>query len=338
MGVDQRNDDEYKNRRIKVTIKAWVKYDEQKDNKGRFEISPLQKGMGITIGNSLRRVLFSSITGTGIVGMKFEGVSHEFSTISNVVEDVLEIICNLKGVVFKKQSDDIATLTLNVSSKKKVTAGDIKCTSDVEIVNKSHFLFEVTGKAAVSIELKVASGVGYKNVKAHQKESEDQEIDYIHTDTFFSPIIKVNHKVESVRVGNELDHDKLVLDVQTNGTITPEKAVKESVDILSKHFNLFNSINEKPEEDASQEKEMEDMRMQNILNMTIDELELSARSSNCLKRAYIKTVAELLEKDMSELNNIKNFGSKSAVEINERLSQYGLTLKDTAKKELEAVE
>tara|TARA_B100000427_G_scaffold329816_1_gene348104 strand:+ start:11458 stop:12402 length:945 start_codon:yes stop_codon:yes gene_type:complete len=314
-----------------LTTKAWVKYDEVSTNEGNFTIQPLDKGLGVTLGNSLRRVLLSSLEGHGIIGLKIDGVSHEFSTVPNVVEDVLEIICNLKGVIFKKETDEEAVVTLSITNKKKVTAADIECSGGIKVINKSHYLFEVTDKASVNMDIYIGSGKGYQDSQIQNKE--DKDVNYIATDTSFSPIVKVNHEVEMIRVGKELDHDKLTLNILTNGIVKPEQAVNKAVAIIANHLELFDRINEEPEVDDSEERELEDLKVQTILNMSVDELELSARSSNCLKRAGIDKVEQLLQKDMSELVQIKNFGKKSADEINQRLKQYNLALKGEIEEE-----
>ncbi|MBE33878.1 DNA-directed RNA polymerase subunit alpha [bacterium] len=314
-----------------MTTKAWVKYDEISSNEGSFIIQPLDKGLGVTLGNSLRRVLLSSLEGHGIQGVKIEGVTHEFSTIPNVIEDVLEIICNLKGVIFKKDTEEEEVVTISVKNKQKVTGADINCTGGVKVLNKSHYLFEVTDKSSVNIDIYIGSGKGYQDSQIQDKE--DKDVNYIATDTSFSPIIKVNHEVEMIRVGKELDHDKLTLKVLTNGVVKPEQAINKAVSIMATHLELFDRINEEPEIDDSEERELEDLKVQTILNMSVDELELSARSSNCLKRAGIDKVEQLLQKDMSELVQIKNFGKKSADEINQRLKQYNLALKGEIEEE-----
>ncbi len=314
-----------------MTTKAWVKYDEVSTNEGNFTIQPLDKGLGVTLGNSLRRVLLSSLEGHGIIGLKIDGVSHEFSTVPNVVEDVLEIICNLKGVIFKKETEEEAVVTLSITNKKKVTAADIECSGGIKVMNKSHYLFEVTDKASVNMDIYIGSGKGYQDSQIQNKE--DKDVNYIATDTSFSPIVKVNHEVEMIRVGKELDHDKLTLNILTNGIVKPDQAVNKAVAIIANHLELFDRINEEPEVDDSEERELEDLKVQTILNMSVDELELSARSSNCLKRAGIDKVEQLLQKDMSELVQIKNFGKKSADEINQRLKQYNLALKGEIEEE-----
>ena len=314
-----------------MTTKAWVKYDEISSNEGNFIIQPLDKGLGVTLGNSLRRVLLSSLEGHGIQGVKIEGITHEFATIPNVVEDVLEIICNLKGIIFKKDTEEEEVVSISVKNKQKVTGADINCTGSVKVLNKNHYLFEVTDKANVNIDIYIGTGKGYQDSQIQDKE--DKDVNYIATDTSFSPIIKVNHEVEMIRVGKELDHDKLTLKVLTNGIVKPEQAINKAVSIMANHLELFDRINEEPEIDDSEERELEDLKVQTILNMSVDELELSARSSNCLKRAGIDKVEQLLQKDMSELVQIKNFGKKSADEINQRLKQYNLALKGEIEEE-----
>lgn len=307
---------------------TWVKYDEVDKFNGRFIIEPLNKGMGVTLGNSLRRVLLSSLDGHGIVGVEIKGITHEFSTVPNVMEDVLEIICNLKGVIFEKKTEEVVIAKINILDKKIVKAKDIQCNSGLKIINPDHYLFEVSGKANVEIDIFIESGLGYRDMN-NQEHAEDRTVNYIATDTSFSPIEKVNHQVDPIRVGDSMNYDKLTLDLTTNGVLSPDDAIKKAVHILSSHLEIFSKINEKPELDNSEEKEMEDLKIQSILNMSVDELELSARSSNCLKRAGIDKVNELLQKDMSELVQIKNFGKKSADEINMRLKQFNLALKGT---------
>ena len=307
-------------------LQAWVKYDQETDELGNFIIQPLNKGLGVTLGNSLRRVLLSSIEGTSMVAIKIPGVTHEFTTIPNVVEDVLEVICNLKSVIYKNETNENQVVKINVNKAKKYTTSDIECPTGVTVLNNKQHLFQVNGKANFELTIFIENGIGYRDSQA-QTLPEAQDPEVILTDSSFSPIVKVNHEVEMIRVGKELDHDKLILNVTTNGTVTSEKVVKDSVGILTNLLEIFSTINEEPEIENVQDKQIEDMKLQSILNMTVDELELSARSSNCLKRAGIENVNELLHKDMSELVQIKNFGKKSADEINSRLSQFNLALK-----------
>jgi len=315
--------------------KPWVKYELIEENAGRFVISPLKRGMGITLGNSLRRVLLSSLTGIAITAIRMDGVDHEFSVVPNIKEDVLDIICNLKGVVFKGDLTAVKHLKLVFKDKKKLYAKDIKCDSDLEVVNKDHFIAEVTGAVNKDMELVVEKGIGYSSSENNKKPN--QPVDMINIDATFSPILRVNHQVDTVRVGKELDYESLTLEVWTNGSVMAADAVKEASTILKNHVGLFEELNKKPEilpkEEINQEEEQN--KRESALALTIDDLELSARSSNCLKRAGIEKVGQLIEKDIDELIKIKNFGKKSADEINEKLKQYGLSLKmeqnDTAK-------
>ena len=306
---------------------AWVKYEEKSSTEGEFILQPLKKGMGTTIGNSIRRVLLSSLSGYSVRGLKISGVNHEFTTIPNVVEDVLEIICNIKNLIFKMDTTECQVVSINVKNKKIYTANDIQCPEGVSVVNKDVYLFELTEVADFKIDIFVTFGFGYNEAKSNAKDEDSSDI--ILLDSNFSPITKVNHTVDLIRVGRELDHDSLKLNVHTNGIKSPLESVEEAVQILNEHYALFDTINEAPEEDKSEESTLEDQRMQSILKMSVDELELSARSSNCLKRAGIKDVQELIDKEISDLEKIKNFGKKSADEINNKLKQYNLSIKGT---------
>ena len=305
---------------------AWVKYETLPDNGGRFLVSPLPGGMGTTIGNAIRRVLLSSLGGTAITSIRIEGITHEFSTIPDVVEDVLEIISNLKGVVFKAADTEEKLVTISKKGKGSITAKDIQVDSTIEVVNSTHHIAEVTGNVELTIELTLGAGFGY--VSAQQNRNEEDPIDRIAIDSSFSPIVRVNHSVDNVRVGDELGFDCLVLDVWTNGSTTAEESVQAASEILKSNFELFNALNEQPQAEIEQENNEDEKLKQSALEMSVDDLELSARSSNCLKRAGIETVGALLEKDMSELIQIKNFGKKSADEINDKLKQYNLSLKE----------
>ena len=307
-------------------VKPWVKFDMIDDNKGRFELSPLDPGMGNTVGNAIRRVLLSSLTGTAVTFVKIDGVNHEFTSIPNVVEDVLDILCNIKGLIFKYDSDEPVNLTLTGKGSGKITANNITSNnSTLEIVNKDHHIVELSSKGKISIEMVVEKGRGYR--PALLSNPDWVAIDSISVDATFSPIVRANYSVDSVRVGKNLDYDSLILDVEVNGSVGVEASVKEAIGNLLNLFSLFNDINKKPEESVIEDdaEEKEDL---SILAMSIDDIELSARSSNCLKRAGIKTVGELITIPVSELIQIKNFGQKSADEINDKLSDYNLALKE----------
>lgn len=309
----------------------WVKFDKSGDNTGRFVVAPLERGMGTTLGNALRRVLLSALSGYAVTSIKIDGVQHEFSTIPGVVEDVIDIISNIKSIVFSGTTEGPFSLSLELK-KGSVLAGQIKLSDGLEILNPEAHIAEVTENNKVTMTMTVEKGVGYSPSESQNKT--DQPIDTINLDASFSPIIRVNHQVEHIRVGKELDYDSLNLEVITNGSISAEEAVKVSSAILSERFSLFAVLNEKPasaiEPGAPTSAGVSGERVKDsVLSLSIDDLELSARSSNCLKRAGIETVNELVEKDISDLIQIKNFGKKSADEINAKLSQYGLSLKGT---------
>ncbi len=303
----------------------WVKFEKLPDNAGRFVVSPLERGMGTTLGNSMRRVLLASLSGYAITSLEIDGVQHEFSTIPNVVEDVFDIICNLRGVIFKGSGHSPLKLKITQNGAGKVKAKDINCGSEVQIVNPQHHIAEVSKDGKLKIEMVLEKGTGYST--ADENQHEGQGLNVINIDASFSPIVRVNHQVEKIRVGEELDYDSLVLDVWTNGSVTPEEAVKDASEVLAQKFQLFGALNQKPKVEARAEEREREIQMQSALELTIDDLELSARSSNCLKRAGIEKVGELIEKDLEELIKIKNFGKKSADEINLKLKQYGLALK-----------
>ena len=306
----------------------WVKFEEIDKNSGRFVISPLERGMGNTIGNALRRVLVSSLSGVAVTFIKIEGITHEFTSIPNVVEDVLDVICNIKGVIFKYDGDDPVTVTLSAKGVSKLTAGDIDCSGSggkLTIVNKKHHIVELSGKGSLLIEMTLERGIGYQ--AAVMEKGTDQDVHCISIDASFSPVIKVNYSIDNLRVGESLDHESLTLDVSVNGSISAENAVERAANILTGMFCIFDNINQKPE-DLDSEPEVLDSEMdETVMDMSIDDIELSARSSNCLKRAGIETVGELVSKEMTELIQIKNISKKSADEINGKLSQYNLALK-----------
>jgi DNA-directed RNA polymerase subunit alpha len=327
MDAGRQKEEEYNFGGKEMVSNAWVKSEDIAKDEAIFEVMPLSKGMGVTLGNALRRVLLSSLSGSAVTAIKVEGSKHEFSTIPDVREDLLDILCNMKGIIFKKSLKSGVTANLKVKGKKVVTAADIVCPSELEIVNPDHYLFETTGNSSINIELQVEGGSGYKSVDQLQ-DSLLNGIDVIKVDASFSPVLRVNYDVKSLRVGEELNYEQLTLRIKTNGSKTPDETLRESVGILSQLFGMFERINEKPPEDVAKEKSIEVARQEAILNMSIDELELSARSSNCLKRAGIETLSALLEKDMSELVQIKNFGKKSADEINAKLKQYSLSISE----------
>jgi DNA-directed RNA polymerase subunit alpha len=303
--------------------KTWVKYVEESPTYGKFVVEPLDRGYGTTLGNSLRRILLSSLGGAAVVSAKIDGVDHEFSTLPGVKEDMLDIIMNIKGIVVKSYSEDPKELKISAKGEGFITAKDIEHDNEVEIINKNHHIASLGKDGKLNVVLTVQNGIGYR--VADITENKKHPIGTIPVDASFSPIVRVNHKVEPTRVGKSIDYDKLTLEVWTNGAITPEDAIKKSAMILKAQMDIFFNLNQKPEEDIT-EAIIKDEKQSKVLDLTIEDLELSARSLNCLRKANIKNVAELVKMPMEKLLKIKNFGKKSAEEINSKLAQYGLAL------------
>jgi DNA-directed RNA polymerase subunit alpha len=292
------------------------------DDYGRFIVGPLERGYGTTLGNALRRVLLSSIEGAAITSVRIDGVVHEFSTIPGVLEDVTEIVLNLKQVRARLAGDKPQTGWLAANSKRELKAGDIECEADVEILNPEQHIATLSSDAKVRMEMTFDSGRGY--VPAEQLKDPRQPIGAITLDAFFSPITKVNYRVENTRVGQRTDYDKLILDVWTDGTIRPDDALAHAAKIVKDHMMLLINFEEElePEEEEIDE-EVE--RMRELLSRSVDELELSVRSSNCLAAAKIKTLGDLVQKSEVEMLKYRNFGKKSLGELNSILKKQGLS-------------
>ncbi|NOY52885.1 MAG: DNA-directed RNA polymerase subunit alpha [Deltaproteobacteria bacterium] len=290
---------------------------------GKFYAQPFERGFGTTIGNSLRRILLSSIEGAAITSVKFEGVLHEFSTLAGVLEDVAEIILNLKGVSFKMHTDQPKTIHLKARGKGMVTAGDIETDADLEVINPKHHIATLEKDSDLDMEMEVRMGRGY--VPATEDIERDQAIGVIPIDAVFSPIRKVNFTVENARVGHATDYDKLTLEVWTNGAIKPDDAVAYAAKILKDYMTIFINFDEEVEEEEPV-KDEKDEELRKFLRKSVEELELSVRSYNCLKKAEIKTIGELVQKTDSEMLRTKNFGRKSLNEIKELLTDMGLSL------------
>ena len=304
---------------------------DEEENYGKFALYPLERGYGTTIGNSMRRVLLSSLPGSSVSKILIEGVLHEFSVIDGVVEDVPEIILNIKGLDVKKHSDEDVTLFLEIEGPKIVTAKDISKDASIEIANPDHYIATVNDKARLFISLEVTNGKGYRVSEFNKSESDP--IGTIAIDSSFTPVEKVNYYVENTRVGEITDYDKLIIEVWTNGTITPQEALAEGAGILIDDFNYFKELPNASfvEEDQSEEVEeeiTEEEVSDSNLNKTIEELDLSLRSFNCLKRAGFDTVGDIVDKTEAELKAIKNFGKKSLEEVKNKVHDLGLTLKD----------
>lgn len=297
---------------------------------GKFVAKPLERGYGQTLGNSLRRVLLSSLQGAGIVAIRIEGVDHEFGTINNVKEEVSEIILNLKEVRFKLAQREDVTLTLNKQSEGPVTAADIETTANVEVLNPEHVICNVSSGGSIHMELKVARGKGYVSA-LDNKEAFDLPVGWIYLDTLFSPVHRVNYTVTNSRVGKRTDFDKLTLEIWTNSGIEPTDAVAYSAKILRDQLTVFLNFEDEDEVvrtetvGAAQPK-ASSSPTNNFLLKPVSELELSVRSANCLQNANIKYIYELVSKTEGEMLRTKNFGRKSLNEIKEILSQMGLGL------------
>jgi DNA-directed RNA polymerase subunit alpha len=303
-----------------------LNYDKKKmsGNYGKFIAEPFERGFGTTIGNALRRHLLSSIQGSAITAVKFEGVHHEFSTLSGVLEDVSDIILNLKELVVVKHVDHPVSVRIDAKGPCEVRGSDIETGSDVEIVNPDHRIATLVDKgAALNMEMIVETGRGYS--PAERNVREDMDISMIPIDAVFSPIRKVNFEVEKTRVGQDSDYDKLILEVWTNGAIRPENALALSAKILKEHLQIFINFDETPEL-ASPSPDENKMKVATNLQKSVDELELSVRSYNCLKNANIRTIAELVQKTDAEMLKTRNFGRKSLNEIKKILEEMGLSL------------
>lgn len=288
----------------------------------RFEVEPLERGYGITLGNSLRRVLLSSLPGSAAISVKIDGVLHEFCTIPGVKEDVTEIILNIKKLITVVYSDVPKTVYIDATGAGEVKAGDIKCDSEVEIINKDLHIATLDDNAKLYMEITLANGRGYVSAEKN-KENMQSIIGVIPVDSIYSPICKVNYNVTNTRVGQVTDYDKLSLELWSDGTITPEEALSLSAKILNDHMSLFIDLTDEiKHKDIMVEKE--DNKKDKVLELTIEELDLSVRSFNCLKRAGINTVEDLVNKSESEMMKVRNLGRKSLEEVIAKLAALGL--------------
>ncbi len=292
------------------------------DGYSKFVIEPLERGFGTTIGNSIRRVLLSSLPGAAVVGVRIDGVAHEFSTMPNVVEDVAEIILNLKGLRLILHSEEPKTLMLEAEGKGDVTAEDIQTDADVQILNRDLHIASLDEGGQLRMEIHVDSGRGY--VIAEQNKIPDQPIGVIPMDAMFSPVTRVNFQVENTRIGQRTDYDRLVLEIWTDASVGPQDALSTASQILRNHLQLFISIDDQfisePEEEVDEKLE----EIKKLLRMNVEELELSVRSSNCLRAADIKTLADLVQKSETEMLKYRNFGRKSLTELSQILEEMDL--------------
>ena len=302
-----------------------VQIDEERlrDTYGLFTVQPLERGFGTTIGNSLRRVLLASIEGAAIKAIRIEGVQHEFSVIEGVVEDVAEIVLNLKEVCIRMHSDEEKILRITMQGPGNLKASDLSVDPSIEIMNPDQHIATLGKDSAIDIEVTVGKGRGY--VLAEENKTAEQPMGTIPMDSAYSPVRKVHYDVEKARVGQQIDYDKLTLEVWTNGVVRPDDAVSHAAKILKDHLELFISFEEEPEEEPEEVVDEEAQRIANLLKMPVEELELSVRSANCLKAADILALEDLVRKSEAEMLKFRNFGRKSLNELTAILEGVGLS-------------
>ncbi len=293
------------------------------DTRGKFIAEPFEKGYGITLGNSLRRILLSSIEGSAVTSLKIDGVRHEYSTIPGVMESVSEIILNVKRLVLRSHSKVPKPIFIKAEKKGEITAADIICDETIEVLNPDLHIATLSRDTKLNIEMEVSRGRGYVTAEQNKKDV----VDAIAVDSIFTPIVRVSYNVENTRVGQRTDYDRLIMEVHTNGGVSPKEAMLFGANILQRHLDVFVSYGQLPEEEEEEEEvSVEEKALYEKLRLPISELELSVRSANCLKDGNIKTIAELVRKPESELLTYRNFGKKSLTEINEILKVMGLSL------------
>ncbi|EAF5009851.1 DNA-directed RNA polymerase subunit alpha [Listeria innocua] len=292
---------------------------------GKFVVEPLERGYGTTLGNSLRRILLSSLPGAAVTSIQIDGALHEFSVIEGVVEDVTTMILNIKKLALKIYSDEEKTLEIDMQGPGVVTAADINYDSDVEILNPDLHIATLSDNAKFHVRLNATRGRGYTPVD--QNKRENMPIGVLPVDSIFSPVIRVNYQVENTRVGQSTNYDKLTFDVLTDGSISPEEAVSLGAKILSEHLSIFVNLTDEAQK-AEIMIEKEESHKEKVLEMTIEELDLSVRSYNCLKRAGINTVQELADKSEDDMMKVRNLGRKSLEEVKVKLADLGLSLRN----------
>lgn len=294
---------------------------------GKFTVEPLERGYGITLGNSLRRIMLSSLPGVAVQSIKIDGVSHEFSTIPGVKEDVTEIILNIKGLIAKLYSDGPKVVYIEATGEQEVTAADIKTDSDVEILNPDLHIASLGKDGRLFMSITLNKGRGYVQADRNKQYSSGI-IGEIPVDSIYTPVVKVNYSVDNMRVGQITDYDRLTLEVWTNGTITAEAAVSLGAKIMSDHLSLFINLSEENKDENDVWKDNQTSDKSKILEMTIEELDLSVRSFNCLKRAGINTVEDLANKTQDDMIKVRNLGKKSLDEVIAKLESLGLSVKE----------
>ena len=296
-------------------------------NYGKFELEPLERGFGTTIGNALRRVMLSSMPGSAIVAVKIEGAMHEFQTLEGVVEDVTAIVLNLKSVVVKNNSEEVQTIKLSVSEERVVTAADIETNGEVEIVNPDQVIATLSKGGKLEMEMLVANGRGYVPSNENKKYIENDKIGYIPIDALYSPIERISYDVESARVGQDASYDKLIMEVFTNGSLKPEEAMALAAKIMIEHLNIVTNLSEIADTTGIMNAKQEDSK-QKKLETSIDDLDFSVRAYNCLKRANVNTLGDLTEKTELEMMKIRNLGKKSLKEVIDKIKDMGLRFRE----------
>ena len=296
-------------------------------NYGKFEIEPLERGFGTTLGNALRRVMLSSLPGDAITSVHIDGVLHEFQTIDGVIEDVTGIILNLKSVVVKNHTNEPKTIKLNVSKEGVVTAADIEKDADIEIINPEQEIATLVKGGKLNMEMTVGNGRGYVRAEANKKLLGDVKLNTIAMDSNFSPIERVNYEVEGARVGQDDTYDKLTMEVWTNGSMKPEEAIALASRIIIEHFEILTELDEIADETGLMKQNVDDSKTK-ALEMSIDELEFSVRAYNCLKRANINTLQDLTQKSENEMMKIRNLGKKSLKEVIDKVKEMGFSFRN----------
>ena len=304
--------------------KPKVECQEETERYGKFVVEPLERGYGITLGNSLRRILLSSLSGAAVTSKKIEGVLHEFATVPGVVEDVADIILNIQGLLVKLHSEGPQVIRISAKGECEVTAADIECNADVEVLNPELHIASLSKDAVLDMEMTVERGRGY--VPAEKNKKPEHAIGVISVDSIFTPITRTNYSIENTRVGGVTDYDRLVMEVWTNGSIRPKEAISLAAKIMTDHLALFVNLTESTGSVSTMIERQDDSKNR-VLDMTIEELDLSVRSYNCIKRAGLNTVEELTRKTEEDMMKVRNLGRKSLEEVKQKLANLGLSLR-----------
>lgn len=303
-----------------------TEYDET-SNYGKFELEPLEKGFGLTLGNALRRVMLSSLPGSAITSINIDGVNHEFETIDGIYEDVTTIVLNLKNVIVKNLSEEEQVLTINTNKEGIVTAGDIECPTDVEIINKDQVICTIVKGGKLNMEITVGNGRGYVRAEANKKLLKKAKVGTISMDSNYSPIERVNYEVEEARVGQSTNYDKLIMEIWTDGSMRAEEAIALASRILIEHLDILTKLNEIADVTGIMAEKEEDPKVK-ALETSIDDMEFSVRAYNCLKRSGINTMQDLVNRKESDMMKIRNLGKKSLKEVLDKVKTMGLSFKN----------